>query len=262
MDLGIQGKSALIVASSTGLGRAVAVGFGREGARVTLCARSEEKLVEAGRLAEEAGGEANPVVCDIRDGDAIDFVVGSAVERFGGVDILVTNCGGPPPGLFDDVDEEQWDDGYESIFLSVVRFVRGVLPGMKAKGWGRIIPIVSVSARQPIDNLLVSNAIRPGVVGLAKSLANELAPAGITVNCIAPSFTRTERLDELARFRAEKSGMAVADVYRLWEEGTPVARLGEPDELADLALFLASDRAAFLTGNTIAFDGGAVRSLF
>jgi len=264
MDLGIQGKSALVVASSTGLGRSVAVGFGREGARVTLCARSEEKLAEAARMVEEAGGEANPVVCDIRDGDGIDFVVDSAGKRFGVVDILVTNCGVPPPGLFGDVDEEKWDDAYESIFLSVVRFVRAALPGMRAKGWGRIIPIVSVSAKQPIDNLLISNSLRPGVVGLAKSLSVELASSGITVNCIAPGYTKTDRLEELAGYRAEKTGktgLKMDDVFREWEESIPVGRLGKPEELADLALFLSSDRAAYLTGNTIAFDGGSVRGL-
>ncbi len=262
MDLGIKGKSAFVAASSTGLGRAVAIGFGREGGRVTLCSRSKERLDAAAKAVEAVGGEAHVVVCDIRREEEIRTAVESAVDRFGGVDILVTNCGGPPPGLFDDLDEDRWEDAFRSILLSVVRLADAVLPGMRSRGWGRIVPIVSVSAKQPIENLLLSNTLRPAVVGLAKSLSAEVAGAGITVNCVAPGYTRTERLEELAAYRAEKMQTTVEEVYRSWTATIPARRLGRPEELADLVLFLASERAAYLTGNTIAFDGGSVRSLF
>ena len=261
MDLGLKGKSALVAASSTGLGRAVAVALGGEGARVMLCSRSEKNLAEAVRLVEAAGGEAHAVVCDLTDRASIDLLLAAADDRLGGVDILVTNSGGPPAGGFADADDEKWETAVESLLFSVVRLVRGVLPHMKKKGWGRIIPLVSVSVKQPIENLLLSNAIRPGVVGLAKTLSAEVAAHGITVNCVAPGFTRTGRLDELAAARAAKTGMTVKQVYEAWESTIPTGRLGEPDELADLVLFLASERSAYLTGLTISFDGGSVRSL-
>ncbi len=262
MDLGLQGKSVLVVASSTGLGCAIAVGFGGEGAHVTLCARSEQTLAEAAGLVEAAGGEANPVVCDITDERAIRNVVERADDRFGGVDVLVTNCGGPPPGLFEEVGEAAWRQAFDQVFLSVVRFTQAVLPHMKEKKWGRIVPIVSISAKQPIENLLVSNTLRPGIVGLAKTLAGEVGRHGITVNCVAPSYTRTDRLQELAEYRSEKTGEHVDQVFDNWAAGMPVGRLGKPEELADLVLFLASEKAAFLTGNTVAFDGGSSKGLF
>jgi len=261
MDLGLQGKSALVVASSTGLGRAVAVGFGREGARVTLFARSKESLEEAAREVEGAGGEANPVVGDLTDPATIDTVLRSAHDRFGGVDILVTNSGGPPPGFFPDLSEESWETAFDSLLLSVVRLVRGTVPSMKEKSWGRIVCLVSVSVKQPIGNLVLSNSIRPGVVGLAKSLSGELGPQGITVNCVAPGFTRTGRLDELAAHRAKSEGTTPEEIYRTWESTVPVGRLGKPEELADLVLFLASKRAGYLNGLTIPFDGGSYRGL-
>ncbi|MFH1679459.1 MAG: SDR family oxidoreductase [Candidatus Eisenbacteria bacterium] len=261
MDLGLGGKSALVAASSTGLGRAVAVALGREGARVTLGARSEENLRAAAREVEEAGGESNPVRCDLTDAASIRALLGAAEKRFGGVDVLVTNSGGPPPGQLADLSEDQWETAVESLLFSVIRLARGVLPHMKEKGWGRIISLVSVSAKQPIENLLLSNTIRPAVVGFAKSLSQEVAPHGITVNCVAPGYTRTGRLDELAAARAERTGAAVEEVFRGWESTIPVGRLGRPEELADLVLFLASERAAYLTGLTVTFDGGSVRGL-
>jgi len=173
----------------------------------------------------------------------------------------VTNGGGPPPGAFADLTDAMWEGAVDGLLRPVIRLVRGVLPHMKERRWGRIIPIVSVSVKQPIENLVLSNTVRPGVVGLAKSLSFELASHGITVNAVAPGFTRTGRLEELAAARAKESGGSVDDVYRAWEEAIPVGRLGRPEELADLVLFLASERAAYLNGLTIPFDGGSVRSL-
>jgi 3-oxoacyl-[acyl-carrier protein] reductase len=261
MDLGLKGKSALVAASSTGLGRAVAVALGGEGARVTLAARSEENLAAAARAVEAAGGEANPVRCDLTDAASIDALLRAAERRFGGVDVLVTNSGGPPPGTFGDLSEDQWRTAVESLLFSVIRLSRGVLPHMKERKWGRIVSLVSVSVKQPVENLLLSNTIRPAVVGFAKSLSQEVAPYGITVNCVGPGFTRTARLDELAAARAKKSGTTPEAIFRAWEESIPVRRLGKPEELADLVAFLASERAAYLTGLTITFDGGSVRGL-
>jgi len=261
MDLGLAGKSVLVAASSTGIGRAVAVGFGGEGARVTLCARSEESLRAAAAAVEEAGGEALAVVCDLTDPASIDALLEKANDRFGGVDVLVTNSGGPPPGMLDDLDDGQWRTAADSLLYSVVRLVRGVVPHMKETGWGRIVPLVSVSVKQPLENLMLSNAFRPGVVGFAKTLSLELAASGITVNCVAPGFTDTGRLGELAGAKAAATGGTVEDVFRAWEASIPAGRIGRPEELADLVLFLASERAAFLNGLTIAFDGGMVRGL-
>lgn len=261
MELGLKGKSAFVAASSTGLGRAVAVALGGEGVRVALSARSEEKLREAAKAVEAAGGEALPLVADLTDGASIDRALAAANDRFGGVDILVTNAGGPPPGGFDDLNDGQWESAVDHLLFSVVRMVRGVTPHMKKRKWGRIIPITSVSVKQPVENLMLSNAVRPAVVGLAKSLSFELAPHGITVNCVGPTFTRTARLGELAAAKAAKTGATAEEVFGAWEAGIPIGRLGEPEEMADLVLFLASERASFLTGLTITFDGGSVRGL-
>jgi 3-oxoacyl-[acyl-carrier protein] reductase len=210
---------------------------------------------------ERAGGEAHPFRCDLADASSIRALLEAAERRFGGVDILVTNSGGPPPGSFADLSDEQWQTATESLLFSVIRLARGVLPYMKEKRWGRIVSLVSVSVKQPIENLLLSNAIRPAVVGFAKSLSQETAPHGITVNCVAPGYTRTGRLDELAAARAKRTGSSVEGVFRAWEATIPAGRLGRPEELADLVVFLASERAGYLTGLTIPFDGGSVRGL-
>lgn len=261
MDLGLGGKTALVTASSTGLGRAVAVALGREGARVMLGARSAEKLGEAVREVERAGGEAHAFRCDLTDPASIDAALAEAAKRFGGVDVLVTNSGGPPPGMLGDIAEEAWRTAADSLLFSVIRLARGVLPHMKEKGWGRIVALVSVSVKQPVENLLVSNTLRPAVVGFAKSLSQEVGRHGITVNCVAPGYTRTARLDELAAARAKRAGTTPEEVFRGWEREIPVGRLGRPEELADLVAFLASERAAYLTGLTIPFEGGSIRAL-
>jgi 3-oxoacyl-[acyl-carrier protein] reductase len=261
MDLGLQGKTALVVAASTGLGRAAGVALGREGARVALASRSEERLASAVAAVEKAGGEATAIPCDLADAASIDRLLAGTERALGGVDILVTNAGGPPPGGLGDLGDDAWRAAAEQLLLAPVRLLRGVIPQMKEKGWGRIIPIVSISVKQPIENLLLSNAIRPGVVGLAKTLSFELAPHGITVNCVAPSYTRTGRLGELAEAKAKKTGTSVEQVFAGMKTTIPAGRLGEPEEFGDLVAFLASERAAFLTGLTIPFDGGSTRGL-
>jgi len=256
MDLGIRGKHALVAAASTGLGRAAAVGLGGEGAKLTLAARTEGTLAEAAAEVEKAGGEAHPVVCDLTDGVAIEKLLRAAKERFGPVEILVTNSGGPPPGTFDAADDEAWGKAVDGLLLSVARLVRGTLPEMKEAGWGRIVALASMSVRRPIENLLLSNAVRPAVVGLVKSLALEAGGSGVTCNAIATGYTKTARLDGLAAALAEKEGIEPEEVFRRWGAGIPAGRIGRPEELADLVLFLASERAAYLNGVTVPFDGG------
>lgn len=261
MELRLKGKTALVAAASSGLGRAVAEGLGAEGVRVMLCARSEEKLREAAAEVERAGGEAAVAVCDLTDADSIEQLLNTTQDRFGDVDILVTNAGGPPPGLFDQVSDEAWMTALDSMLLSVIRLVRGTVPSMKKKGWGRIISLTSISVRQPLENLLLSNTVRPGIVGLMKSLVMEFAPHGVTWNCVAPGYTRTSRLEELVAHKAEAGGVTMEDVFRSLESGIPTGRVGDPAELADLVVFLSSERAAYLNGLTIPFDGGFYRGL-
>jgi len=257
MELGIRGRHALVVAASAGLGRATAIGFGGEGARVTLAARREDVLADAAAEVERAGGEAHPVACDLTDPAGIDRLLAAARERFGPVEILVTNSGGPPPGTFDGVDDGAWRGAVDGLLLSVVRLARGTLPAMREAGWGRIVALASVSVRRPIENLVLSNAVRPAVVGLVKSLALEAGGSGVTCNAVATGYTRTERLDGLAAALAGKEGIAPEEVFRRWEASIPAGRIGKPEELADLVLFLASERAAYLNGVTVPFDGGA-----
>ena len=185
-------------------------------------------------------------------------VASAGIERFGRIDILVTNAGGPPAGTFDQLTREQWDDAIRLTLLSAVELARQVLPGMKERRWGRIINITSIAVKQPVDGLMLSNSLRAGLTGFARTLANEVAAEGITVNNVLPGYTRTERLEELVEFLAKKQ---VGDVRGIWEQEIPMARLGEPKELAATVAFLASERASYITGTSIQVDGGWIRSL-
>lgn len=263
MDLGLKDKVALVAAASQGLGRAVAEELAAEGAALVLCARNPATLAETvAAIADASGAHVLAVPADVTDIDQITRVVQSANERFGRIDILVTNAGGPPAGRFDQLTREQWEEASRLTLFSAIELARQVLPGMKERGWGRILNITSIAVKQPVENLMLSNSLRAGLTGFARTLANEVAAHGITVNNILPGYTRTERLEELATMMAEKQGISAAEFASKWEKEIPMGRLGEPREFAAVAAFLVSERASYVTGTSVQVDGGWIRSLF
>ena len=262
MDLGLKDKVALVAAGSRGLGRAVAEELAAEGASLVLCAREAQTLSEtAAAIADSHNAHVLAVPADVTVTDDITRVVDSGIERFGRIDILITNAGGPPAGRFDQLTREQWERAIRLTLLSAVELARHVLPGMRERRWGRILNITSIAVKQPVENLLLSNSLRAGLTGFARTLANEVAAEGVTVNNILPGYTRTERLEELARMMAEKQGISAAEFRGKWEKEIPMGRLGEPREFAALAAFLVSERASYITGTSIQVDGGWIKSL-
>lgn len=267
MDLGINGRTALVAAASKGFGRAVAAQLAAEGCRVAICARHREMLDQTARQIETQARAANPaaevlpVVADVSDADDCRRFVQTAADRWGTIDILVTNTGGPAPGTFETTDESVWAEGVQSTLMNVVRLVHLCLPFMKQRCWGRIVNITSVSARQPIDGLLLSNAIRPAVIGLAKTLASELAPYNILVNNVCPGSHLTDRLRELAEARAQKNATSADHELELMARNCPLGRLGQPEELASVVTFLCSQRASYVNGQSIVVDGGTYRGI-
>jgi 3-oxoacyl-[acyl-carrier protein] reductase len=261
VDLGLRGRVAIVAASSRGLGRAVAEELATEGVRLVICSRGRQAL-EAARVAlAERGAEVVPVPADVGEPGDVDRVVNAGVEAFGQIDILVTNCGGPPAGPFEQHGPDAWAKAVRETLSSAVNFARAVLPGMKERGWGRIINITSIAVKQPVDGLILSNSIRAAVTGFARTLANEVGASGVTVNNVMPGFTWTDRVEELAVRNAEAQGTTRENVVAAWEADIPVGRLAEPRELAALVAFLASERAAYITGTSIPVDGGWIRAL-
>jgi 3-oxoacyl-[acyl-carrier protein] reductase len=262
MDLGLRGKTALVTAASRGLGRAIADALASEGASLVICARGEDAL-EAARdaIAERTGAEVVMVAADVATAKGIADVWRHARERFGRVDILVTNAGGPPSGPFESLEWESWQQAVELTLRSAVELTRLVLPGMKERRWGRILNVTSIAVKQPVDGLMLSNSLRAAVTGFARTLANEVARYGITVNNILPGYTRTDRVEQLNAATAAREGVTADDVARRIEAQIPMRRLGESDEFAALAAFLASEQAAYITAQSIAVDGGWIRSL-
>lgn len=262
MDLGLKDKVALVAAASRGLGRAVAEELAAEGAGLVLCARDPATLAEtAAAIADTTGAHVLAVPADVTQVDQVERLIASGNERFGRIDILVTNAGGPPAGRFDQLSREQWEQASRLTLFSAIELARQVLPGMKERRWGRILNITSIAVKQPVDNLMLSNSLRAGLTGFARTLANEVAADGVTVNNILPGYTRTERLEELAEMMADKLGISAAEFRGKWEQEIPMRRLGEPREFAALAAFLVSERASYITGTSIQVDGGWIRSL-
>lgn len=262
MDLGLKGKVALVAASSRGLGKAVAHELAGEGARLVMCARGEGALRAArDEIVNDTGAEALAVAADLSESAAVDAVVRAALDAYGRVDVLVTNTGGPPPGPFESHSAEAWRAAVQQNLESVINLVRGVLPGMKERRWGRIINVTSIAVKQPVDGLILSNSVRAAVTGFARTLANEVAPFGITVNNAMPGYTRTDRLEELAGRVAERKGLPAERRLEAWNDEIPMKRLGEPHEFAALVAFLASERASYITGASIPVDGGWIRAL-
>lgn len=245
MDLGIKGKRAWVMAASTGIGRAIAEALVKEGARVAISARNADTLQST---ADDIGAELAVTANFLKSGSAAQ-AAREIVAKWGGIDILVTNAGGPPKGAFLDITGEGWQTGFQGLFLSTVEALQVVLPTMKEKNWGRVIFVTSVAAKEPIAKLTVSNGIRAGILGMMKSLSHEWAVNGVTFNSILPGYTATERLKEL--------GVSNEDIAK----NVPAKRLAQPSEVGDLCAFLASDRAGYLNGQAIALDGGQMHSL-
>jgi len=262
MDLKIQNKTALITGASSGLGYAAALTLAEEGAKIAINSRSMENLQKAAALIEKRT-HIKPVCIDgdLADDGVAEKIVEQTIKELGSADILVSNCGGPPAGLFDQHDKETWKSSVDLTLLSAINLSRAVLPGMVEKKWGRIIFITSVAVKQPIDNLIISNTLRAGVTGFAKSISNEYASDGVTINTVCPGYTETERLTSLAEHQSEANNKSIEDIYTGWTQSVPAARLGQPDELAALITFLASDRAAYITGTSIPVDGGYAKGL-
>ena len=262
MDLGLEGKVALVTAARKGLGRAVATELAREGARVVISSRDEGALSQtAAEISEETDAEVDYRTADLTSAKDIRALISHAAERFGGVDVLVNNTGGPPAGTFEDFDDEAWSAAFEQILLSLIRCVRGVLPMMRERGGGRIVNVASSSVKQPIENLTLSNTFRAGLAGLAKNLSIELGPDGILVNTLGPGRISTARSQSMDASQAESRGVPVEEVRGEVESRIPLGRYGTPEEFARVAAFLASPANSYVTGQAILVDGGMVRAL-
>ncbi len=258
MDLGLNGKVAMVAASSQGLGFAIASTLAREGARVSIAARKPETI---GAAAAKIGGGVLASVADVTQPDGIEAWHRATVEHFGGVDILVTNSGGPPAGAASGFDDAAWQSAFDLLLLSVVRMVRVVRPGMEARGGGSILMLTSLSVKNPIANLGLSNVMRASVAALVKTLADEFAPRKIRVNQLIPGRIATERLAYLDEANAKKAGIAVEEQRKRSMASIPLGRYGDPEEFARAAAFLLSDAASYITGATLQVDGGAIRSI-
>ena len=262
MDLGLQDKVALVAASSRGLGRACAHTLSVEGAKVAICARTNKSLrAAADEIASETGNQVLAIVADLTSARDCKRVVQETVEFFGGLHVLVTNNGGPPTGYFFDFDDNDWYRAIELTLLSAIRLIRAAVPHMREEDWGRIINITSVSVKEPLDNLVFSNSLRPGVVGMARTLANQLAADGITINNVLPGYILTDRVIELAEKQAKARGKTPDEILAGFAAPVPVGRVGKPEELAAVVAFLASQQAAYVNGASILVDGGRYKGL-
>jgi 3-oxoacyl-[acyl-carrier protein] reductase len=263
MDFGIKNKTALITASSKGIGKAVAFALASEGCNVAICSRSKIDLMNTAMdIKKKTGIEPFWIVCDITINEEIEAACQSVVKQFGKIDILVNNCGGPIAGYFLQLSEKDWIAAFENVLLSAVRFSNLLVPGMIMREWGRIINITSISVKQPITDLMLSNTFRTGLIGFAKSLSNELAKYRITVNNIAPGYTFTSRLYELAVNRAKEENKSHEEILADMAKIVPMNRLAGPEEIASAVAYLASAQAGYITGNTIHVDGGLIKGLF
>lgn len=262
MDTGLRNRVAIVAASSQGIGRATAEAFAAEGCRVAMCARNAAALEAAATaIRKQYSVEVLSEPLDVTSADAIRSFVEAVVAKFGAVDICVTNAGGPPARGFLAASVEDWRKAIDANFLSTVYFAKEVIPHMQKRRWGRIITITSITTKQPVSDLVLSNAVRAGVVGLVKSLANEFGKDGILVNNVGPGFTATDRLKELAKARSAASGKSQQEIFDSWAVDAAQKRIGEPREVADTIVWLASERASFITGQTILVDGGAYKGL-
>lgn len=261
MDLGLKGRAAAVAAGSKGLGRASALALAREGVDVAICARGGDALTATAKDIEALGVRAHALDLDLVEPGACERFVDETANVFGRLDILVCNIGGPPSGPTESFAVEDFRRALEQNLLTFVRLAQAAVPHLRARGWGRILNITSAAVKQPLDALVLGNTARAGIAGFAKTLANELAPAGITVNCVAPGMHLTDRTHELASQAAAREGVSVQDVVRRFEAASPMRRTGDPADFGAVVAFLASEQANFITGTTLAVDGGSTKSL-
>jgi 3-oxoacyl-[acyl-carrier protein] reductase len=263
MDFGIKDRVALVAAASRGIGYAAALELAREGARVFLCSRNEGRASDAAeKIHKETGANVAGIAADVTDGADVERFVKLAIERAGRVDICVTNAGGPPATTFDTTDIEMFRDAFELNALSAIRLAKLVLPGMRERKWGRIVNVTSISVKQPVDGLLLSNTVRAGLTSWAKTVSNEVAADNVTINNVGPGYTLTERQDELAIARGKALGKSKEEMIAMWASQIPAHRIAAPEEIAAAIAFLASERASYITGVTLQVDGGWTRGLF
>ncbi len=264
MDLGIKGRVAIVAASSKGLGKASAMALAEEGVKLTICARGEADLKSAAdEIGGKTGAEVLPVVTDVTLKDNVNKLVQATLERYGQIDILVNNAGGPPPVVsFLDVSDEGWQDSIGLNLISTINMCRAVVPHMKDRKWGRIVNIMSVSVKQPLDGLLLSNVSRMGVIGFSKSISNELAADNITVNTVCPGPIMTDRVKNMTQARAKNEGKTPEEILVSYSSVIPMRRIGEPRELGSLVAFLASELASYITGTAVQVDGGMAKGYY
>lgn len=263
MELNIKGKTVLVTASSAGIGKAAAELFINEGCRVAISSSNKDNLLKAvNEIKVIYGIEPLWEQCDINNPTEIEDLVKHVKNNLGTIDILVNNCGGPQPGYLEELDDNNWEHAFEQVLMSVVRFTKLVLPGMKEKNWGRIINVTSLSVKQPVDNLILSNSLRSGVTAFAKTISSQVGKHNITVNNVAPGYTLTGRLYELAVVRAKQRGISHEEVLATMASEVPMKRLARPDEVASMIVYLASEQAGYITGQTIAVDGGVIKSTY
>ncbi len=262
MELGLQGKVAIVSAASQGLGLATARRLAKEGTRVVMCARNKEILDKAAQeITTDTNGEVLAVGADISRSDDINRVVDTAVAKFGTVHILVNNTGGPPVADIENLTDAAWSDGFELVLMSMIRFTRRVLPYMRKQKWGRVVTITSIAAKQPIDDLVISSTLRPGIHALSKMLTNKYAHENILCNTIAPGFILTKRQEEIFSARAQHSGTTIDQEMKQIIDNIPVKRMGSPEDVADAIAFLISEKAGYIAGTTLSVDGGQTKGL-
>ena len=262
MDLGITGRVAMVAAASKGLGRAIAESLAREGCRLSVCSRSTDNLDGVRHAIEDRGGEALAVKCDVSNPSELERWYEATEATFGSVDIVVTNTGGPPAARFMSLREEQWRDGIESTLMNVVRLSRLAIPGMQSRKWGRIVNITSLVAKQPLELLTISSTLRAGLSALTKTLADQVARDGITVNALLPGHILTDRQVHLNEIRSKEQGISIDEYAKRVEQSIPMARFGRPEEIGNAVTFLCSERASYITGASLQVDGGIIRSTF
>jgi len=263
MNLGLKDRVTIVTGSSQGIGKAIALGLSQEGAKVTICARNKDTLSNTAKeIQNQTGNDVLPIKADLTKREEIDNLVAQTFDHFKRIDVLVNNAGGPPSTTFMKTSDQHWQDSYKTLLMSVVHACRAVIPHMQRAKWGRIINMTSFVAKQPYDRLILSNTLRAGVFGLSKTLSNELAPYNILVNAVCPGWTLTKRVEELAETRAKTDGKTPEELMKSWENQIPLKRLAKPSEIADLVVFLASERASYITGAVTQVDGGVIKSLY